>query len=660
MLLALKAWTGLRARVRDLLSHPEDKGLSDLDIRMTTHEEARALASVNRRYFLVVGVYFSLLWLSRFFTESGENLAILSVLSAATVIACFGFSLIYLRSGDKLHRMEIASLTVNVLMLLNPLAFEMLHFDQPRMVYFLFLAVMFAISGISLRVLIPSLLLCVTAMWGLAFAHRPEMAGNYMVLGLGGAGTALGMSALVRRTLFQAVRARALAERLREEAQTLAECDALTGLPNRRCFFREMEMALDDLKKGGDGFDLALIDLDGFKPINDIYGHSVGDALLVEVGHRLRRLCGQTSASARQFFPSRMGGDEFAIIMPGKRSAAELEAFGSDLSDVLRDTYHLGGVIANISGSVGFVRGTAENLSISQFLERADYALYFAKQNLRGSGVVFTDRHEAEMRDFSLVDQTLRSSDLDKELSIVFQPQIDIQDNRTVSFEALARWNSAKLGPVRPDIFIKAAERSGLITQITLRLLEKALAKVREWPQDKRVSFNLSARDLRSGISISNIIKAVQDSGLDARRIEFEITETAMLTDFEQACEALAQLKALGCRVAVDDFGAGYSSFSYIHQLPVDKIKIDRSFVVQLLKHDSAQKIIKTIIDLCANLNLDCVIEGVETPAELAKLRQVRARYIQGYIFSRPLGAEQIGDYIRAEGIRISAERAAG
>ena len=647
------AWESVRKAVQRVTAFPEDKGLRDIDIRMTTNEEARALAGVNRRYFMVVGAYFSLLWLSRFFTETGKDLAILSVLSAAVVVACFGFSLIYLRSGDKLHRMEIASLTVNILMLLNPLAFEMLHFDQPRMVYFLFLAVLYAISGISLRVLIPSLGFCVASMWALAEAHRPEMANDYMVLGLGGAGTALGMSALVRRTLFQAVRARALAERLREEAQNLADCDALTGLPNRRSFFREMEMAIEGLRRNGEGFDLALVDLDGFKPVNDIYGHSVGDALLVEVGHRLRQVCGKDA------FPARMGGDEFAIILPGKRSLEELDAFGHHLCDTLRDTYNLGGVNATIAGSVGFVRGGADSLSISQVLERADYALYFAKQNLRGSAVVFTERHEAEMRDFSLVDQTLRSSDLDKELSIVFQPQIDIQDNRTLCFEALARWNSAKLGPVRPDIFIKAAERSGIITNITLLLLEKALLKVRDWPQDKRVSFNLSARDLRSGTAISSIIRAVKASGLDPRRIEFEITETAMLTDFEQACEALARLKAMGCRVAVDDFGAGYSSFSYIHRLPVDKIKIDRSFVVQLLKHDGASKIIKTIIDLCANLNLDCVIEGVESPAELAKLRQIRARYVQGYLFSRPLNAEQISDYILAEEIRLLTDRAA-
>jgi predicted signal transduction protein with EAL and GGDEF domain len=320
----------------------------------------------------------------------------------------------------------------------------------------------------------------------------------------------------------------------------------------------------------------------------------------------------------------------------------------------LREIYLLGTVAASISASVGFVRHTG-GLTASQLLERADYALYFAKQNLRGAPVIFSGRHEAEMRDFHQVDQTLRVSDLDRELAIVFQPQVDITENRTVGFEALARWNSEKLGVVRPDIFIKAAERSGLITDITLRLLNKTLTQIVDWPEDIRVSFNLSARDLRSAISLNNICAAVRNSGIDPTRIEFEITETAMLTDFAQACDSLMVLKRLGCRIAVDDFGSGYSSFSYIHQLPVDKIKIDRSFVTQLVKHGSAVKIIKTIVDLCRNLHLDCVIEGVETQAEMVKLAPVKARYIQGYLFARPMPADAVIAYLDDEDSRTVA-----
>ena len=619
----------------------------------TSDEEVQALGTVNSRYLLVVGAYFSLLFGYRFASETGLNLTIMASLSAATVLASFGFFLLYVRRTRDLWRLEFASLIVNLLMLANPLAYQTLHFEHQRLIYFLFLCVMYAISGVSLRVLVPSVSMAVVAAIGLAWVHEPATLARFIWISLGGAATAIAMSFLVRRTLFQAVRARAVADRLRAEAVVMAECDVLTGLPNRRSFFREIEIALAGVHTG-QAFDLALIDLDGFKPINDIYGHSVGDSLLIAVGDRLRQVCGQ------QAFVARMGGDEFALILRGGVSEPEVKAFGAAICDALRETYSLGGVAANISGSVGFVRCESGDLTASQLLERADYALYFAKQNLRGAPVIFTERHEAEMRDFSLVDQTLRSSDLHSELSIVFQPQIDLIDSRTTGFEALARWNSARLGPVRPDVFIKAAERSGLITQITILLLEKALDKVRQWPLTTCVSFNLSARDLRSGISIANICRTVRESGVDPRRIEFEITETAMLTDFEQACEALGKLKAMGSRIAIDDFGSGYSSFSYIHRLPVDKIKIDRSFVVQLLKHDSAQKIIKTIIDLCRNLNLDCVIEGVETEGELAKLRQVRARYIQGYLFSKPILAGDVEAYMAAEDLRLGDARAVG
>ncbi len=614
--------------------------------RLSPREEAVAWRTITRAYFSLVAVYFSIALVARFFTEHGSNLVIMAALTGGTsLIAYTAFRLT--RRTESLVKLEGLSLVVNLAMLVTPITFMSLHFEGPRVVFFMYLGVLYALSGVSLRVLVPSLLACATSLIILVALHDPAEFRVYCLLTIGTAITALMMSGLIRRTLFQAVRARAQADHLRDEMQTLADCDVLTGLPNRRSFFRDMDLALE-AAASGEACDVALIDLDGFKPINDIYGHSVGDELLIAVSGRLREAVSGLGMVAR------MGGDEFALILRGPRSQADLEAFGTRVCDALRETYLLGSVAANISASLGFVRVEDASMKPSQLLERADYALYFAKQNLRGAPIVFSERHEAEMRDFSVVDQTLRTSDLDAELSIVFQPQIDVLENRTVSFEALARWNSKRLGAVRPDIFIKAAERSGLITQITLLLLEKALKQVREWPVDTRVSFNLSARDLRSGISIANVCAAVRDSGIDPHRIEFEITETAMLTDFEQACEALAKLKAMGCRVAVDDFGSGYSSFSYIHRLPVDKIKIDRSFVVQLVNHSSALKIIKTIIDLCRNLNLDCVIEGVETQAEMAKLSQVRARYIQGYLFARPMPADEVLPFLADESGRLA------
>ncbi|ESQ86439.1 hypothetical protein ABENE_18600 [Asticcacaulis benevestitus DSM 16100 = ATCC BAA-896] len=623
-------------------------------LTLSEAEEVAAMKPIISSYCLIIGCYYAFVTLNRFFSETGQGLVILATLSVLTTGASLAFYAFYVKRARHVYQLNIASLTVNFLLFCNPVAFQALHFNDNRLVYFIFLSLVYAMTGISLRVVIPSVGVTLVTVAGMGYIHNGRLSVDNVAMVILMVALATLLTVVVRQTLLRAVQARVMAEDLHSKAQTMADSDMLTGLPNRRSFFRVMEAALAGVNTGRQVFHLALIDLDGFKPINDIYGHSVGDTLLIEVGNRLNQVC------ADRAFAARMGGDEFAIILYGDVSAQLLEDFGARLCDALRDTYFLGGVTANISGSVGFVKCASDQLTASQLLERADYALYFAKQNLRGAPVVFTDKHEADMRDFSLVDQTLRTSDLDRELSIMFQPQVDVVDNKTVSFEALARWNSAKLGSVRPDIFIKAAERSGLITQITLLLLEKALAEVRTWPETTRVSFNLSARDLRSGISIVNICNAVRNSGIDPHRIEFEITETAMLTDFEQACEALTKMKSMGCRIAIDDFGSGYSSFSYIHRLPVDKIKIDRSFVVQLLQHGSALKIIKTIIDLCRNLNLDCVIEGVETQAEMNKLAQIRARYIQGYLFSKPMLAEQVLPYLENETSRMHAALEAG
>lgn len=635
-----RPWRGWARRIQGfLLSHGlvAPKGLTSAD-------EFDAILPIVRTFCLITGVYYAVVIFNRFQTETGIDLAILLTLSVMNSAASFFFYFRYLRNTKSLLRLDIASATVNALLLLNPVTYQLLHYDPNRLIYFAFLALIFGATSVRLRIMLPSFMATLAALIGFAVTKGTIVGKDSAVLAILIVPVVMMISLVVRNTLFQAIRARIVAERLHAEASAMANCDALTSLPNRRSFFRRIEGCR------GAPFDLALIDLDGFKPVNDIYGHSVGDELLIQVAQRLSEHCGVDG------FAARMGGDEFAVILPGSRSEQALQAFGAALCDRLRETYLLGGVAANISASVGFVRAVDGGLTASQLLERADYALYFAKQNLRGAPVVFTEAHEAEMHDFSVVDQSLRAADLDRELSIVFQPQVDAVERRTTGFEALARWKSPQLGDVRPDVFIKAAERSGLITRVTLILLEKALAEVSAWPSHLRVSFNLSARDLRSSLSINNIREAVKRSGVDPRRIEFEITETAMLTDFEQACEALLQLKGMGCRVAIDDFGSGYSSFSYIHRLPVDKIKIDRSFVTQLVKHDAALKIIKTIIDLCRNLHLDCVVEGVETERELSQLLQVKARYIQGFLFSRPMPSGQIDAYLQNEEVRTELQ----
>ena len=624
----------IRAAASRMAKHRNMPSPADECAARLRAETAEGLRPVVRGSLIIVAAYFA--FQALFYRVPGDP-GIVPASSLMTVAAC-AWMFRLTRATRDIGRLDLAGHGLSLILVIDTLLDIHLQYSSIKLIYFALLLPIFAASGARMQVAAPGGIVSIILFMVFAWRREPAHFADYAWVGATALLTGLSISGILRAALVRVVRAQVKTEHHRQQAQKLADCDALTGLANRRSFFHRAEavMAADE------PFALVLIDLDGFKPVNDTYGHGTGDDLLVAVAGRLNAVCGTDA------FPARMGGDEFAIILPGDHDDGALQAFGVRLCESLREPYALGPVVTTISASAGFVR-SRPGYTVSQLLERADYALYFAKQNLRGAPVMFNARHETEMRDFSRVDHTLRTADLDRELSIVFQPQVDVVENRTVAFEALARWHSAVLGPVSPDIFIHAAERSGLITDITLELLKKTLAHMAAWPKHVRVSFNLSARDLRSAISIDNICAAIRDSGVDPRRIELEITETAMLTDFDQACDALTVLKTLGCRIAIDDFGEGYSSFGYIHRLPVDKIKIDRTFVTQLVRHRSAIKIVKTIIDLCRNLDLDCVIEGVETRGELNKLIQVRARYVQGYFFARPMPAEAVMPYLAAE-----------
>ncbi|MFT4089874.1 MAG: EAL domain-containing protein [Asticcacaulis sp.] len=584
---------------------------------------------------LGIALYYAIVSAVNLYLEKGLAFWVLSGLS----LFATGLSLLlypYIRRAKNADSLQLAALILTMLMYTNALGNQIIYYESPSLVYFVLILIVYAAMSPNLRGFIPCTILCMGTLFVLASKGGTNLLQQFLWVGLAGGMASLSLAIVMRRNLLRTVHARLIAEKM-------AQHDSLTGLPNRRYFFDELNRRIRKNKS----FDLAVIDLDGFKPVNDVYGHAAGDMLLVEVGQRLRKMCDERGLVAR------LGGDEFVAILDTQSTGESLLGFGNRLCEELRETYRLvDGIQARISASVGFLPASPEKgYTASQLLERADYALYYAKQNLRGAPVIFTSRHEAEMRDLSLIDQTLRTSDLEAELYVVFQPQFDLVRQKTIGFEALARWRSDKLGEVAPDQFIRAAERSGLISDITQILLEKAFVAAREWPEDTSISFNLSTRDLRSNSSITRICRSVSQSGITPRRIEFEITETAMLTDFEPALAAVNRLKALGVRIALDDFGSGYSSLGYIHQLPVDKIKIDRTFVTQLLQHDSACKIVRAILSLCDTLGLNHIVEGVETEAECELLRKNGARFIQGYLISRPMAADNVARYLRTEGI---------
>jgi diguanylate cyclase (GGDEF)-like protein len=424
------------------------------------------------------------------------------------------------------------------------------------------------------------------------------------------------------------------------EISRLANLDSLTDLPNRRQFFLRLRELLGRAAGGAQPFVVGVVDLDGFKSVNDLYGHTAGDRVLIEASRRMREISDETVSF------SRLGGDEFGVIVDADLDDTEIQTLGVRICKVLEVPFVLPDGIVEVSGSVGFAVFPRAGSTAELLYERADYSLYYAKQHHRGRPVIFSIEHETEIRQFANLERCLRHADIESEISLYFQPIVDIERGKTVAFEALARWDSPILGRVAPDVFIRIAERSDLINKLTRMLLRRALAKAKTWPEDIRVSFNLSMRDLGSREAIVNIAAIIENSGIAPSRIDLEVTETALIQDFDQANVSLRTLKALGVGISLDDFGTGYSSLSYVRRFPIDKIKIDRSFVKDVETDDSCRAIVKSVIDMSRNLKLGCIVEGMETDNQVSILRSLGARTMQGYFFSKPMPGAEVIDFL--------------
>lgn len=443
------------------------------------------------------------------------------------------------------------------------------------------------------------------------------------------------------RDFTRMIAAQLRTEALSNENLRLANLDSLTDLPNRRAFFAHLAQSFDLAQKSGSRLAVGIIDLDGFKPVNDLYGHAAGDRLLVQVGQRLAVVC-----AAKNIHLSRLGGDEFALIVADNPSDADLVASGEQLCTALRATFHLPDAMVQISGSVGFAVYPEMAASSEELFDRADYALYHSKRSRRGDAVLFTADHNAEIHRDARIEQALKTADFAKELSVVFQPIIDIRMEEVVGFEALARWTSPTIGPVPPSLFIPVAERAGIINRLTRPLLERALTTARHWPAHMRLSFNLSAYDLTSSESALGVVSTIEKSGFDARRLDLEITETAFMHDFGQVQKSIELLRDLGCGISLDDFGTGYSSLSRLHALPLTKIKVDRGFVAKLHERPASYKIVKSLLALSGDMRVDCIVEGVETKEEMATLRKLGGALVQGYFYSPPIPAGEIPAFL--------------
>ncbi|SDG16032.1 putative bifunctional diguanylate cyclase/phosphodiesterase [Paraburkholderia phenazinium] len=421
----------------------------------------------------------------------------------------------------------------------------------------------------------------------------------------------------------------------RAENFRLANIDSLTGLANRRAFFSYLDNAYAKAKSDGTRLAVGIIDLDGFKAVNDIYGHATGDKLLQTIGARLKDVC------PTNYYVARLGGDEFSIVASDFGDTAELLAAGEFICSALRTAASPGETTLQIGGSIGFSVYPDMASDTVQLFANADYALYYGKRTSRGKVTLFSIDHDARIRADAKIEQALQHANLEDELTVVFQPIINVSNRETIGFEALARWFSPTLGSVSPAQFIPIAERTGRIEAITRMLLKKALAHALLWPSDIRLAFNLSAHDLSSPDSVLEIIGEIGKSGFDPTRLDLEVTETALIRDFPQVRSATETLRSLGCGISLDDFGTGFSSLTHLHALPLTKIKVDRSFVMDINKNPASYKIVKSLLALSRDMSIDCIVEGVESRDELAILKTLGCEAVQGYLYSRPIPADE-------------------
>ncbi|HWU65691.1 MAG TPA: EAL domain-containing protein, partial [Methylophilus sp.] len=427
---------------------------------------------------------------------------------------------------------------------------------------------------------------------------------------------------------------------LLKDNQRLANQDVLTQLPNRRQFFVQVEQELLLARQTSQCFAVGILDLDNFKPVNDVHGHHIGDLVLVEVGKRLA----QVRPNEVRFY--RLGGDEFAFHLVTDDEYGSLKQIAYEINQAISQPISIDGLLIVIKASMGACIVCDEFTSAQDLYEHADFALYHVKRTERGNLEIYSEVLEKERMHLNRIDQALRSADIQTELFPVFQPIIDIDAGEVGAFESLARWNSPSIGMVSPAQFIPVAESLGMIAEITKLMFNRSISEMLTWPATMRLSFNLSAYDVTNQAVIKDLISIMHSSQLQPGRFVFEITETALLQDFETARENIGLLRQAGAKVALDDFGTGYSSLSHVQHLPLDKLKIDRSFIKDIETNTTSQTIVRSILALCQGMHMECVAEGAETESQVRFLQAMGCQWVQGYYFAKPMPKEQVLPYL--------------
>jgi diguanylate cyclase (GGDEF)-like protein len=430
--------------------------------------------------------------------------------------------------------------------------------------------------------------------------------------------------------LSKEVRGRAAAE---DRALKLARHDPLTDLPNRRLFTEKLDDALLRTTSEGCRTAVLMLDLDGFKAINDTYGHVAGDKALLEVGERMSRVIRPDTMLAR------VGGDEFAIVLPNITSLDDPAGLARRIVGAIAEPFMIGSAATTLGIGIGIAVAPDDGTEHDELVRRADLALYRAKAEGQSTIRFFESDMDAHVEQRMRIERELRNALAAKTIVPYYQPLVSLAENRIIGFEALARWESKELGAVSPVVFIPIAEECGLIAELGDQLLRRACLDAVAWPADIKLAFNISPIQLRNASLGLRILSILGDTGFDPHRLEIEITESALVDNLETAQRIIDQLRQAGIRIALDDFGTGYATLRQLQTLHLDKIKIDRSFVDRVSEDNESMVIVRAILGLASGLGLTTTAEGIEDVEQLAYLKANGCAEGQGYLFGKAVPA---------------------
>jgi diguanylate cyclase (GGDEF)-like protein len=425
------------------------------------------------------------------------------------------------------------------------------------------------------------------------------------------------------------------------QARVLALQDSLTGLPNRRQFEHELKAAIGAPPRSDGAHAVFLLDLNDFKRVNDVFGHGVGDEVLVSVARRLQRAVREGDLVVR------LGGDEFAIIARQLTGAEEATSIALRVIEELDQPITVGSALHEIGVSIGIALIPQDGEAHNEILRKADIAMYRAKAEPGSASRFFEVEMDTRVRERDLIERGLRAAISEGAVQPYFQPLIDLRTNRVAGFEALARWTHPTLGNVPPDRFIQIAESCGLLNELTDHLLRRAARAACKWPKDIILSFNISPSQLKDQTLGLRILSILGDAGLSPRRFEIEITESAFVHDLEGAQQVLGALRNAGIRIALDDFGTGYSSLYHLRNFKIDKLKIDRSFVANMERDGEGTAFVRALLGLGHGLGMTVTAEGVEQPTQATALLEQGCEQAQGFLYARAMPAADTINFIQ-------------